>query len=60
METDPKKQEEKTNLAEDTNKQEKKPEGSGVFDVDGNELPKIEGGYTYVNGGGSLGDNELA
>lgn len=36
-----------------------KPEGSGIFTVDGKELPKIEGGYTAYHGGGTIGENNL-
>lgn len=38
---------------------EKKPEGSGIFTVDGKELPKVEGGYTLYHGGGTIGENNL-
>ena len=47
------------NSTNETDKNEKKVEGSGIFTVDGKELPKIEGGYTGYSGGGTLGENEL-
>lgn len=40
-------------------KKEKKPEGSGIFTVDGKELPKIKGGYNLYHGGGTIGENDL-
>jgi hypothetical protein len=43
----------------ETNKEEKKEEGSGIFTVDGKELPKVEGGYSFHGPGGTLGDNRL-
>ena len=33
--------------------------GSGIFTVDGKELPNIEGGYDIINPGGSLGDDDF-
>ncbi len=61
---DDKKQEELENKLEenqDTNNKEgqEKKEGSGIFDADGNELPKIDGGYSIHGPGGTLGDNRL-
>jgi hypothetical protein len=42
------------------NKDQQKPEGSGIFTTDGKELPKIDGGYDITGGpGGTLGDNEF-
>ena len=38
---------------------EKKEQGSGIFTADGEELPKIEGGYDFIDPGGSLGDDEF-
>ena len=38
---------------------EKKEEGSGIFDTDGNELPKVDDGYSIHGPGGTLGDNRL-
>lgn len=38
---------------------EPKEEGSGIFTADGEELPKIEGGYDIVGPGGSLGNGEF-
>ncbi|MCW3108740.1 MAG: hypothetical protein JWQ09_3246 [Segetibacter sp.] len=37
----------------------KEEEGSGIFTVDGKELPKIDGGYDLIDPGGNLGDDEL-
>jgi hypothetical protein len=34
-------------------------EGSGIFTADGEELPKIEGGYDLIEPGGTLGDDEF-
>lgn len=49
-----------TKMEESTDKEvEKKPEGSGIFTVDGKELPVVEGGYTLYHGGGSVGENNL-
>lgn len=36
-----------------------KEEGSGIFTVDGKELPKIDGGYDIIEPGGTLGDDEF-
>jgi hypothetical protein len=36
-----------------------KEEGSGIFTADGKELPKIEGGYDFIEPGGSLGDDDF-
>jgi hypothetical protein len=48
------------NSTETDDKQKKeKEEGSGIFTVDGKELPKVDGGYTLYNPGGTLGDNRL-
>ena len=60
MEDNKKQEKENVDLenAAKTDEKEKK-EGSGIFTVDGKELPKIEGGYTAYNPGGSLGDNDF-
>ncbi|MGI8635422.1 MAG: hypothetical protein ACR2KZ_08465 [Segetibacter sp.] len=44
---------------EENKKIEKEQEGSGIFTADGEELPKIEGGYDLIDPGGSLGDDEF-
>ena len=31
--------------------------GSGIFTVDGKELPKVEGGYDIINPGSTLSDD---
>jgi len=36
-----------------------KEEGSGIFTADGKELPKIDGGYDFIEPGGSLGDDDF-
>jgi hypothetical protein len=63
MENNKKDEAQKVNSEEiekdETNEEEKKPEGSGIFTVDGKELPKIKGGYTLYHGGGSIGENNL-
>ncbi len=41
------------------NIEEKKPKGSGIFTVDGKELPEIEGGYDIINPGGNLADDDF-
>ena len=48
-----------TDVNNPSEKAKKKPEGSGIFTVDGKELPKIEGGYTFYHGGGTIGENNL-
>lgn len=45
--------------AKDIPPTENKEEGSGIFTTDGEELPKIEGGYDIVGPGGSLGNGEF-
>ncbi len=49
----------KTEEKEENKKIEKEEEGSGIFTADGEELPKIEGGYDLIDPGGSLGDDEF-
>ena len=46
-------------LQNKTENEEQKAEGSGIFTTDGEELPKIEGGYDISGPGGTLGDNEF-
>lgn len=49
-----------TSKEEDQHKTvEGKEEGSGIFTADGEELPKIEGGYDIIEPGGTLGDDEF-
>ena len=52
-------EEEKDEIKSGDEKKENKPEGSGIFTVDGKELPKVEGGYTFYHGGGTIGENDL-
>lgn len=47
------------NSSNEGEEKEKKQEGSGIFTTDGKELPKVDGGYTIYNPGGSLGDNRI-
>lgn len=61
MEDNKKQEEENIDIENSTEKTEgkDKKEGSGIFTVDGKELPKVDGGYTLYNPGGTLGDNHL-
>jgi hypothetical protein len=43
----------------DLNKNEKKEEGSGIFTADGEELPKIDGGYDIIEPGGNMGNDDF-
>jgi len=49
----------KNEETDENKKTEKVEEGSGIFTADGDELPKIEGGYDLIDPGGSLGDDEF-
>lgn len=49
----------KDNELKESNEDETKEEGSGIFTVDGKELPEIDGGYDLIDPGGSLGDDDL-
>lgn len=52
--------EEKNEAGKDPKQKEgKKFEGSGIFTVDGKELPKIPGGYDFVGSDSGLGDNDF-
>ena len=59
MEDEKKIEDESLDIENSADKKEEKKEGSGIFTVDGKELPKVEGGYTLYNPGGTLGDNHL-
>ena len=56
---DKSKQENKENESseKELNKDEKEFVGSGIFTVDGKELPAIEGGYDLVDPDSGFGDN---
>ncbi len=53
------KKEDAIEISKDKIEDENKPEGSGIFTVDGKELPKIDGVYTLYHGGGTIGENNL-
>jgi hypothetical protein len=38
---------------------QEKEQGSGVFTADGEELPKIDGGYDIIEPGGGMGDDDF-
>lgn len=53
------KDEKKETAKEVESKPEEQVEGSGIFTVDGKELPQIDGGWDIIGADSGLGDNEF-
>ncbi len=53
------KDDQKETTKEGETKQEDQFEGSGIFTVDGKELPKIDGGWDIIGADSGLGDNDF-